>query len=489
VTSGVPPAVVRPGTRGDDPGADLIAAILERLPALRLLTSPVDRENHRLDETPNGTPGLPLAVALPTSTDEVAELVRLCAAWRIPIVPRGAGTGLSGGATGIEGALTIAFTGMDRIVEIDPHDLIARVQPGVVNADLQAAVAAQGLFYPPDPASYATSTIGGNIATNAGGLCCVKYGATRASVLSLEVVLADGTIIRTGGRLIKDVAGYSLTHLFIGSEGTLGLITEATLRLRPQAPPRTTLLAFFPTLDGAGRAVSGMIAAGLDPAVLELLDRMTIEAIEARHGLGLDRTAAAMLLVESDLPAEAAAAQLGRARAVCEAEGATLCLQAADTAESDLLRQARRLALRAVQELGALRMEDVGVPRDRVPDLLRAIEKTAVAHGVAVATYGHAGDGNLHPHFIFERDDPTIDERYEAIRRDLYLAAVGLGGTVTAEHGIGSTRVDFLEAQVGAGALGVMQRIRSALDPAGLFNPGRGIPTPSTAAGPDATGG
>ena len=454
----------------------LVAAIRDRLPTLRLITDEAGRESHRLDETPHGTPGLPLAVALPTMTAEVSGLVRLCAEHGVPIVPRGAGTGLSGGATGIAGALTIAFTAMDRILEIDPHDLVARVQPGVVNADLQAAVAAEGLLYPPDPASYETSTIGGNIATNAGGLCCVKYGATRASVLSLEVVLADGTVIRTGGRLLKDVAGYALTQLFIGSEGTLGLITEATLRLRPQAPARTTLLAFFPTLDGAGRAVSAMIAAGLDPAVLELLDRTTLQAIEARHGLGLDTTAAAMLLVESDLPAEAALAQLDRAASVCAAEGATETVRATDTTESDLLRQARRLALRAVQVLGTLRLEDVGVPRERVADLLRAIERIAADHGVAVATYGHAGDGNLHPHFIFEPTDPAIDERYEVIRHELYLAAVDLGGTVTAEHGIGATRVDVLEAQVGPGALAVMQRIRSALDPTGLFNPGRAIP-------------
>src|SRR4051794_27594412 len=239
-------------------GDALVAAIANRLPGTKLLTEPLDRESYRTDETPFLHTGLPRAIAVPTTTAEVAELVRIAAEFRVPIVPRGAGTGLSGGASGIEGCLTIAFTAMDRILEIDRENLVAVVQPGVINADLKAAVAAEGLFYPPDPASYEMCSIGGNLGTNAGGLCCVKYGQTRDSVLSLEVVMADGTIIRTGGRNVKDTAGYGLTHLFVGSQGTLGIITEATLRLRAMPGPRSTLLAFFATLDAAGDAVAAM---------------------------------------------------------------------------------------------------------------------------------------------------------------------------------------------------------------------------------------
>src|SRR3954451_1245791 len=291
-------------------GGALLDAIRAAMPDLRLLTDPVDRESYRNDETAYLTAGLPLAVALPETTAEVATLVRLAAEHRIPVVPRGAGTGLSGGAAGIEGGLTIALTRMNRVLEIDRENLVVVTQPGILNAELKAAVAAEGLFYAPDPASYEICSIGGNLGTNAGGLCCVKYGQTRDSVLGLDVVLADGRVIRTGGRNVKDVAGYALTHLFVGSQGTLGIITEATLRLRVAPPPRTTMLAFFPSLDSAGSAVAAMTAAGIQPVTLELMDKATIAAVDDWHHLGLDRDAAAMLLVESDLPAEAAALEL-----------------------------------------------------------------------------------------------------------------------------------------------------------------------------------
>jgi len=240
------------------------------LPELRLLTEVADRESYRLDETAYLTAGLPGAVALPSSTDEVAALMRLASRHRVPVVPRGAGTGLSGGAAGIEGALTIAVTRMNRILEIDRDNLCVITQPGVINAELKAAVAKEGLFYPPDPASYESCSIGGNLGTNAGGLCCVKYGQTRDWVLGLEVVLADGTVIRTGGRTVKDTAGYSLTHLIVGSQGTLGIITEATLRLRPLPGPRSTMLAFFASLGAAGDAVAAMTRAGIVPVTLEV---------------------------------------------------------------------------------------------------------------------------------------------------------------------------------------------------------------------------
>ncbi len=405
----------------------------------------------------------------------MAELVRICGELRVPIVPRGAGSGLSGGAAGIDGALTIAFTAMDRILEIDRENLVAVVQPGVINAALKAAVAEVGLFYPPDPASFEMCTIGGNLGTNAGGLCCVKYGQTRNSVLSLEVVMADGTVIRTGGRNIKDVAGYSLTHLIVGSQGTLGIITEATLRLRPAPPPRSTMLAFFPTLESAGDAVAGIAAAGLSPVTLELLDRFTIGAVDEMHQLGLDRTAAAMLMVESDMPGAAATDELERAETACRAAGATDVVRAADAQEADWLRQARRAAHYALERIGEVRMEDVGVPRARVPDMLRAIEAIAAKHEVRIGTFGHAGDGNLHPDLVFERGDPRAEAMTKLVQADLYRAALALGGTVTGEHGIGMARREWLEVQRGPDSVRFMRAIKTALDPLGILNPGRVI--------------
>ncbi|HEY4632658.1 MAG TPA: FAD-binding protein, partial [Candidatus Limnocylindrales bacterium] len=354
-----------------------IDAIRERLPALRLLTDEVDRESHRNDETPFLHGGLPGAVAIPTETAQVAELVRICGEFGVPIVPRGAGTGLSGGAVGIEGGLTIAFTAMDRVLEIDEANLVAVVQPGIINATFKAAVAEHGLFYPPDPASYEMCSIGGNIGTNAGGLCCVKYGQTRDWVLGLEVVLADGRVVRLGGKNVKDVAGYALTQLIVGSQGTLAIVTEATLRLRPMPPPRATMLAFFDSLRAAGDAVAGIGPAGLTPVTIELMDAFTIAAVDDAYNLGLPRTAAAMLMIESDLPGAGAAAEIDAAEAVCRAAGATELVRAADAQEADWLRQARRGAYQALERIGVVRMEDVGVPRGRVPELLVAIAAAA----------------------------------------------------------------------------------------------------------------
>ena len=444
-----------------------------QLPRLRLLTDEVDRESYRRDETAHHEPALPLAVALPRSTEEVAAIMRLATTHRVPVVPRGAGSGLSGGSAGVAGALTMALTRMDRILEIDRDNLVAVVQPGVINADLKSAVAAEGLFYAPDPASYEFCSIGGNIGTNAGGLCCVKYGVTRDAVLSLEVVMADGRVIRTGGRNVKDVAGYSLTHLLVGSQGTLGIVTEATLRLRPAPPPKRTMLAFFATLDAAGEAVAAMTRAGLEPCTLELMDRVTIGAVDDWHALGLDRSAAALLLVESDRPGPAADDDVAAAEACCTEAGATALHRATDPMEADWLRQVRRLAFRAMERLGVARMEDVGAPRSRLPELLREIERIAAAHEVRCGTFGHAGDGNLHPTFVWDRGDVAAEERAHAASEELYRAAIALGGTVTGEHGIGAARRDFLEVQRGADAVDVMRAIKAALDPLGILNPGK----------------
>jgi glycolate oxidase len=453
----------------------LIAAIRRELPELRLLVDELDREAYRVDETAYLTegPGLPGAVALPTTTAQVATLLRLASEHRVAVVPRGAGTGLSGGAAGIDGALTIALTRMNRILEIDHANLCVVTQPGVVNAELKKAVAAEGLFYPPDPASYEDCTIGGNLGTNAGGLCCVKYGQTRDWVLALEVVLADGRVIRTGGRNVKDTAGYALTQLFIGSQGTLGIITEAILRLRPLPGPRSTLLAFFSSVEAAGEAVAAMTRAGLEPVTLELMDHATIVAVDDAYHLGLDRDAAAMLMVESDAPGAEATAELDRAERACTGAGATSLVRAADAAEADWLREARRQALRALERLGMVRMEDVGVPRAAVPQLLRAIERISAAHGVRSATFGHVGDGNLHPNFIFDRDDRAAAALTERVRDEIFREALALGGTVTAEHGIGIARRSWLPIQRGEDAVAVMRAIKAALDPLGILNPGR----------------
>src|SRR3974390_2354824 len=370
-------------------GPALLRDIETRLPSLRLLTDLVDRESYRRDETAYLPTGLPLAVALPETTEQVAGLVRLCGEHDVPIVPRGAGTGLSGGAAGIDGALTIAFTRMNRVVEIDRQKLVVVAQPGVVNADLKAAVAKEGLFYAPDPASYETCTIGGNLGTNAGGLCCVTYGVTRDAVLGLEVVMADATVLRLGGRNVKDGAGYGLIPLLIGSQGTLGLIAEATLRLRAAPPPRAKLLAFFATLDAAGDAVAGIVRAGIAPVTLELMDRTTIRAVDDVHRLGLDRDAAAMLLVEADLPGPAAAGEVDAAETACRAADAGLVVRAQDATEAEWLREGRRLAFRALEAQGVARMGDVGVPRIRVPELLRAIEGIGERQSMVIGRFGH----------------------------------------------------------------------------------------------------
>jgi glycolate oxidase len=457
-------------------GAAFLEAIRTGLPNLRLLTDPVDLDGYRRDETAYLEPPPPLAVALPTETAEVAELVRLAALHRVPVVPRGAGSGLSGGAISVAGGLTISFMRMNRILEIDRANLVVITQPGVLNAALKRAVAGEGLFYAPDPASTEICSIGGNLGTNAGGLCCLKYGVTRDAVVGLEIVTAAGEIVRLGGRTTKDVAGYGLIPLIVGSQGTLALITEATLRLRPTPPPSMTLLAFFPTLTSAGDAVSALVAAGVEPSTLELMDRTTIRAVDDDHHLGLDRDAAAMLMIESDLPGAGAARALEIADAACLGAGAASTIMATDQAEADLLRQARRLAFHSMERLGVARMEDVGVPRGRVPALLAEIERIAAEQGLTIATFGHVGDGNLHPNIILDRDDP--DGRAKLLRATdaLCRAAIGLGGTVTAEHGIGASRREYLELQRGSGAVALMRAVKTAFDPLGILNPGKVLP-------------
>ena len=454
----------------------LLDELRDQLPDLCVLTEPEETEPFRKDETEFVPYGRPLAVTFPTSTAEVSAIVRRCAEHRVPVVTRGGGSGLSGGANAVDGCIVVVMTGMDRIIEIDEANLVAVTQAGVITADLEHAVEAQGLLYPPDPASHELSCIGGNIAENAGGLRCVKYGVTRDWVLGLEVVLADGEVIRTGGRVVKDVMGYDLTRLMVGSEGTLGIITEATLKLRPKPAPKTTLLAFFPTVAHAGDAVSRITAAGVTPVTLEMLDRHIIDAVESALHLGLDPAAGAMLMIESDAGGAVAEQELDTAAAACETAGATSLDRATDPDEADAMREARRKAHWSLQQLGQARTEDVSVPRSRVSELIEAIEDISERHQMEIGVFGHAGDGNFHPAYVTGHDDPRAEERTEAVRTEVYAAVLALGGTITGEHGTGLTKNKFMEQQLGPRAVAAMRAIKDALDPDGILNPGKVLP-------------
>lgn len=451
-------------------------ALRVALPGMRLVTEASEAEPYRHDQTAHLHPGVPVGVAFPGSTHEVSTVLRLAHEHRVPVVPRGAGTGLSGGAVAVDGALTVVLTGMDRVLQLDPDDLYVVVQPGILNADLGRAVAAEGMFYPPDPASYETCSIGGNLAEDAGGLRCVKYGVTRDYVLGLEVVLADGSVIRTGGRTVKDAMGYDLTQLFIGSEGTLGIITEATLRLLPAHPDPVTALACFASPTDAGQAVAGITRAGVVPVTLELMDGTTIRAVVAALGVGLPTDAGALLLIESDAGGAAAEAELDRALEACRAAGATRIDRAGTPAEADALRDARRKAYWALARDGIARMEDVGVPRSRAAELLAAVERIAAEHQVTVGVYGHAGDGNFHPTFVTSPADEDGARRVHAARAAMYAAVLDLGGSVSGEHGTGLVKRDWLLRQRGEAHVRAMRAIKSALDPLGILNPGKVFP-------------
>lgn len=430
-------------------------------------------ETYRHDRTDWLTPGHPQAAAFPTSTAEVAAAVKIASAHDVPIVPRGAGSSLCGGSQAIDGALTLCVERMNHILDVDPIDQTVTVEPGVLNADISAATTEHGLWYPPDPASKAFCSIGGNIATNAGGLCCVKYGVTRDYVLGLEVVLADGTVIETGRRTIKGVAGLDMNGLFVGSEGTLGIVTRVRLRLRPVPTGTSTMVAFFPTLGTAGDAVAAITRSGLTLSLMEIMDRATIGVVDEMANMGLDRSAAALLLLQSDSPAPTGSEEVERAATICEASGSSYTAFTDDPDEAEALLQARRLAGPAIERHGQIIWDDVGVPRSRIPELLGRIEEVGERRGAEVHTFGHAGDGNMHPTFLVRPGDDDARHRALLAFDDIVEAALDLGGTITGEHGVGSIKAAFLEREIGTDNLALQRRIKQTLDPKDLLNPGR----------------
>jgi glycolate oxidase len=418
--------------------------------------------------------GSPDVVVLPQSTADVAAVLRYADEHGIPVVPRGAGTNLAAATVPHAGGIVLALGRMDRIVELDPAGSVAVCQPGVVVGRLAAAAAEHRLLYPPDPGSRMTATIGGTVATCAGGLRGLKYGVTRDYVLGLEAVLAGGKTIHCGGRLVKDVAGYDLTRLLCGSEGTLAVITEITIRLVPAPRASATGVAYFRSLAEAGRAVAAILAGGTVPATLEFLDRTCIGAVERFAGLGLDTEAGALLIFGQDGPEKVVADDAAAMADACRAAGALSVTVAADAAEAERLLEARRAALPALAALAPVAMlEDASVPPARIAELVDRIEQIAAARGLRIGTFGHAGDGNLHPTCVLDPDDSDAIERAHAAFAEIFDSALELGGTITGEHGVGLAKLPYLERQLGVEHVALLRRIKRAFDPNGILNPGK----------------
>jgi glycolate oxidase len=447
----------------------VLSELTGALPEGVVLTDPDRVEKYRHDWSKDAA-GVPVAVVRPADAGQVQTAVRWAARHRVPVVPRGGGSGLSGGATAVDGGIVLSLERM-RAVEIDTDSQVAVVEPGAFNAEVKAAASAHGLWYPPDPSSYEICSIGGNVATNAGGLCCVKYGVTTDYVLGLDVVLADGTLLTLGGKRIKDVAGLSLLKLFVGSEGTLGIVTRAVLRLVPAQGARSTMVAWFPTVDAAARAVVA-VRASLRPSMMELMDRASVNAVEDYKPMGLDRTAGALLLAQSDAPGAARAEEIEAMRVACERAGASEVLVTDDPDEGEMFVEARRLALPAVERRGALFLEDVGAPVPLLPDLLTAVADIAARHEIEIPVVAHAGDGNTHPFIVYDASDPEGERRAREAFGEVMRAAIALGGTITGEHGVGRTKKAALPEQLGADVMALTHRIKDALDPDGILNPG-----------------
>ncbi|MFE7169886.1 FAD-binding oxidoreductase [Streptomyces sp. NPDC057616] len=428
------------------------------------------------DEAEWAPVGRAAAVVRAQSTEDVRRTVDICLRHGTPVVARGAGTGLSGGANAVVGCVVVTLDRMASILEINPLEGLAVVQPGVVNDDLRAAVAEHGLWYPPDPASSPWSTIGGNVATNAGGLCCVKYGVTRDYVLALEVVTGTAEVVRLGRRTAKGVAGYDLAGLVVGSEGTLGIVTEVTVRLRPLPAPAITVAGYFSDVVTAGEAVRAVAAAGITPSALELVDRHCLRAVDAWKNMGLSVEADVVLLARVDEPGERGEGLADQIVGCFRGAGATWAERSTDPEEAEALFAARRLAYPALERLGPVLTEDVCVPRRHVPAMLGRIEEIGRRHDVTIANIAHAGDGNLHPLLITDHGDEAARARAQLAFEEILDAALAFGGTVTGEHGVGILKADGLRRELSPAVLAMHRAVKSALDPHGILNPGKAFP-------------
>lgn len=438
-----------------------------------VVTDPAITDGYRQDRALDPAAGKPLAVVRPNRTEEVQAVLRWASANRVPVVTRGAGSGLSGGATAVDNGIVLSTEKM-RDITVDPVTRTAVCQPGLFNSEVKKAVAEHGLWYPPDPSSYEICSIGGNIATNAGGLCCVKYGVTTDYVLGMQVVLADGTAVRLGGPRLKDVAGLSLTKLFVGSEGTLGVVTEVTLRLLPAQNASSIVVASFSSVETAVDAVLG-VSARLRPSMLEFMDQVAINAVEDHLRMDLDRNAAAMLVAGSDERGRAGSDDAEVIAAVFAENGATEVFSTDDPDEGESFVAARRFCIPAVEAKGSLLLEDVGVPLPALGQLVTGIARIADERDLMISVIAHAGDGNTHPLLVFDPADAAMAERAQLAYGEIMDLAVGLGGTITGEHGVGRLKRPWLADYLGPEVMDLNRRIKDALDPLGILNPGSGI--------------
>ena len=423
--------------------------------------------------------GSPEVVLLPANTEQVSQIVKLAAEARVPIVPRGMGSGMAAGSVPmVEGGMVISLTRMNHILEIDTENATVLTEAGVITADLQAAVEKIGLFYPPDPSSIRHSTIGGNIACNAGGPRCLKYGVTGDYVLGLTVVLADGRILKTGGKPIKDVTGYDLNGLFTGSEGTLGLVTEALLRLVAKPRYAKTALAEFASLDDASRTVTAILSAGIVPASLELMDQTALVCIEEAMHLGLNTDVEASLIIETDgTDEQTVTSEIEACAEICKKTGAQSVKLAQNETERASLWKARRsispsLARKAPNKLG----EDITVPRSAIPEVIQRLRAISAKHGLPIVIFGHAGDGNLHPNILFDKRQPEQWVKVEQMVAEIFEASLAVGGTLSGEHGVGMLKRPYMEKALGSVSIDVQCHIKQALDPLNILNPGKIFP-------------
>jgi glycolate oxidase len=422
----------------------------------------------------------PDAVVLPESTADVAVLARFCHEHAVPIVPRGAGTGLSGGAIPVEGGVVVSFARMARILEIDVPNLRAVVQPGVINLHLSTAVAPHGLYFVPDPSSQKACTLGGNVAENSGGPHTLAYGVTTNHVTGIEIVLSDGTVVRLGGKAVED-EGYDLVGTFVGSEGTLGLVTEITVKLTPLPEDKRTLMAAFPTMDEASETVSAIIAAGIVPSAIEMMDQLAIQAVEAAVHAGYPLDAGGILLLEVDGARDGLDDARARIEEICRDHLASEVRVASSALERERLWAGRKGAFAAMGRLSPdYYVQDGVIPRTRLPDILRLVKEAGMRHRLRVANVFHAGDGNLHPLILFDsRLGPDELERAKAAGLEILTACVEAGGSITGEHGVGMEKNCYMPLQFQSSDLAAMHRVKEAFDPDGLMNPGKIFPTPS----------